>query len=165
MAYAPLTIFSENDGFSVERANQLYVALSRLVDPPYKIYTKPTGEANLTTTSTTYALLDGTADKFNLTITTYGNPVEIGLFGSFTNSVSGAFVYFDIELDGALIGGSANILAGSTVPTATNVMSLAMRRLQAVSAGSHTFKVYWKVTSGTGTLYSIGNPQFYVREI
>lgn len=166
MTYAPVTVFNENDGLSVDRANQIYTALSRLITPPYKIYTKPTGEANLTTTSTTFGTVDNTVDKFNLTIVTFGNPVEIGFNGLVNHSVSGGLITFDVEMDGALLGGASNNWDAIFCASNAGSYRTTWRRIHTVAAGSHTFKLMWKITTaGTGTLYSNSLPQFYVREI
>lgn len=165
MTYAPLSAFAENDGLTVDRLNQVYTAVQRQILFPYKLYDKPTGEANFTTTSTTFVAVDATVDKLNLTITTFGNPVEMLFSGAISNSVANAFTSLDIELDGALIGGASNTYGGVNSAAASQAYPTTLHRIKVLAAGSHTFKLMWKVTSGTGTLHASSNLQFFVREI
>jgi hypothetical protein len=129
--------------------------------------------ANLTTTSTTFVDVEGTAGKFNLTITTTGGDVMVGFAGSVKNSgVAG--ILMDVDLDsGTLLGGDDGILT-ATVGSANHSENLSFVWLEeGLSAASHTFKLQWRVTGGTATMYAGANsgadqdlhPQFWVKEI
>lgn len=111
--------------------------------PPYAYYAPSLAASNITTTSTSFVDLTG----FTVTLTTQGGLVAVW----FNARANGTTVRFDIHQDGLSISGDAD---GLGAPGATGEASI--MRLLAPSAGSHTYKIQWKVTSGTGTVYPAG---------
>lgn len=139
-----------------------------LKDPPTGLYN--VNEAgDYTTTSTSFVDIDAT--NLSLTITTAGGDVMIGFYGSFKESVAN-IIYLDVDMDGSRLGGDDGIIG---LRVSTNVMQDTMSFVylqQSLSAGSHTYKLQWKVKGNTGTLHAgagVANadvhPQFWVREV
>lgn len=130
-----------------------------LKDPTTDVVTLSTA---LTTSSTTFADMTG----LSITITTNGGSVLVGFTGSFTNSNSAAANNITLLVDGVSEGADD----GVAVFVDTDVVSFVWL-VEGVSAGSHTFKLQWKVSAGTATLYAQSSatyfkakPQFWVRE-
>lgn len=98
-----------------------------------------------TTTSATYVDLTDAS----ITLTTTGGRVALGFNGASFNSGANANA-FSFSIDGAAeVGPAAEGLYRLTGTTAAGV---AMTYLtDALSAGSHTFKVRWKTSGGTAT--------------
>ncbi len=120
---------------------------------------------NYTTTSTTMVAVDNT--NMSLTITTGARRCLVGFVGNVGNSASGDFVELDIDIDGTLQGnGSLGMITQNNAgSTAWNNCSFTMLTA-ALTAGSHTFKLFWRA-NGSGTLTMQGsNPPawFYVTE-
>jgi hypothetical protein len=140
--------------------------LNALHAPPSAAY-QLNETANYTTTSTTFVNVDNTDGKLSLTLTTTGGAVMIGFFGY--AYASGNTGFLDVELDGTRIGGDDGLVVFYNNIATTSFVLLKT----GLSAGSHTFKLQWKVAGGgTATLYAgagtIGadvHPQFWVREV
>lgn len=140
--------------------------LNALHAPPTASY-QLNEAANYTTTSTTFVDVDATVGKLSLTITTTGGDVMIGFYGY--AAATGNTGFFDVEMDGTRIGGDDGLAVFYISIATTSFVILKT----GVSAGSHTFKLQWKVASGgTATLYAgagtLGadvHPQFWVREV
>lgn len=138
--------------------------LNALKAPPAAQYTLDES-SNYTTTGSSFVNIDGT--KLSLTIVTSGGDVLIGFTGSV--NPGGFITYFDVEMDGTRIGGNDGILAVAS----SNVTPIPLVYLKTgVSAGSHMFKLQWKTSGGTTTLYAGAgtasydlHPQFWVREV
>ena len=117
------------------------------------------------TNQTTFVDVDST--NLSLTITTTGGDVMIGFHGHV--HANGGNCSFDVAIDGVRDGGDDGyILVYNAYRSPVNFVRL----VQGLDAGSHTFKLQWKVTAGSATLYAgagTGNhdvhPQFWVREI
>jgi len=130
----------------------------------------PTGVRNVNqasdyaTTSTTFVDVDTTNLSFS--INTAGGDVLIVFFGRVNSSTGN--VYFDVSVDGVRIGGDDGLTSG---PSGHHPIAL-MALKQGLSPGTHTFKLQWRVSAGTGTLYAGAgtsgldlHPQFWVREV
>ncbi len=123
--------------------------------------------ANYTTTSSTFVNIDNTDGKLSLTITTTGGDVMVGFVGYVYGS--GNIGYLDVEMDGTRIGSDDGLAIFYNTIATTSFVILKT----GVSAGSHTFKLQWKITAGgTATLYAGAgtsgadlHPQFWVREV
>lgn len=137
--------------------------LEFLKAPPTALYNVNQG-SDYTTTSTSFADVDAT--NLSLNITTAGGDVLIVFMGYGGGT---ARLYFDILIDGVRMAGDDGFLAAvNAVNTPITLVALK----QGLSAASHTFKLQWKVNSGSGTLYAGAgtsgldtHPQFFVREI
>jgi hypothetical protein len=107
--------------------------------------------SNYTTASTSFVDVDAT--DLSITITTGARRALIVANCVVSHSTS-ARVDLDVDLDGARLGQTLGL--ASTRMTATGILhSLAICHLTAVlTAASHTFKLQWKVDTGTGTMYS-----------
>jgi len=106
------------------------------------------GSGNQTTTSTSFVDVTGV----EVTIEVSGH-VMIGFNGMLGTSVIGGWVHLDIEIDGVRVGeddgiAGAKTSAGSRTPVSFTWLS------DELDPGSHDIKLQWKVSSGTGTLYS-----------
>jgi len=116
--------------------------------------------SNYTTTSSTFADVDGT--NLELTITTYGGPVLVFLIGNYTHSSNGVYTAFDIDVDGTREGGTEGLLRPTYASSTTIANVSFVHVIAGLSAGSHTFTLQWKTDSGTATLYaSAGTPCFF----
>jgi hypothetical protein len=120
--------------------------------PPKAYYAPSTGAANITTTSTSMVDLTG----FTVTFTTQGGQVLV----MFLARANGTTVRFDIDVDGVSVTGDSD---GVGAPGATG--EVAVLRLLALTATSHTIKIRWRVTSGTGTIYPAGLCQLVAWEV
>lgn len=144
-----------NDQFTAARANEIYQNLDFLRNPPADIYAPATNASNITTTSTSLVDLTG----FTTSITTQGGAILV-LFRVRANSTNARF---DILLDNISVTGDNDGL-GAVTPASTFGNNCYFVIL-AATAGAHTVKVQWRVTTGTGTVYPAGLGQLYVVEI
>lgn len=138
--------------------------LNALKSPPSAAYTLNEA-ADFTTTSTSF--VDVSASKLALTITTAGGDVLVHFDGRLGAT---ARVYLDVAVDGTRLAGDDGITANGDSGTAESISFT--RLITGLSAGAHTFKLQWKVNTGTGTLYAGAgtsaldlHPQFWVREV
>lgn len=147
--------------------------LDALKDPPTNLYNVDEA-SNYSTTSTSFADVDST--DLALAITTGGGDVMIGFSCNVVVGAASDKVYFNVMVDGVddvaddgLIGISASV---SSVAAPGEPITFTYLK-QGLSAASHTFKLRWKVDTGTtATLYAGAgtasgdmHPQFWVREV
>lgn len=102
----------------------------------------------ITTTSTSF--VDATG--LTVTMTTSGGNVVV-IFTAMASHSGGStqHPFFDLVVDGASQGGTDGITAKSSTGTVGDNVSFVWV-VTGLSSASHTFKIQWKVTSGTGTL-------------
>lgn len=143
------------DQFTEDTVNYIFGDLDFLRNPPADIYTPSTAASNITTTSTTFVDLTG----FTTSITTQGGAIRID-FRVRSNSTNARF---DLLLDNVSITGDNDAL-GAVTPAST-FGNNSFFAIVAASAGPHTIKVQWRVTTGTGTVYPAGLCQLFVTEI
>ncbi len=62
-----------------------------------------------------------------------------------------ADLFIDIQIDGSSVLAKPFLLSG------TNKQLVDISRIFTLGAGSHTVRVLWRVSGGTGTMYSAGN--------
>lgn len=137
-----------------------------LKDPPTDSY-DVNEVADYTTTSATFVDVDAT--DLALTITTTGGDVLVHFHGTTIHSSTNAR-FFDVDMDGARLGGDDGFL---NIGGSDDAIPASFTRLvTGLSAGSHTFKLQWRTSAGTLTMYagagtSAGDvhPQFWVREV
>lgn len=105
-----------------------------------------------TTTSTTFVDVD--AADLAQTLTTTGGNVLVLCTLVVSHPTAGARVEFDLEVDGARQGQDFGLayVYGSAITTQQPV-ALALVA-DGLSAAAHTFKLQWRVSGGTATLYS-----------
>lgn len=100
-----------------------------------------------TTTSTVFVAVD--TSRLSLSLVTAGGDVMIVFVGNIFNSAQSTFV--DIEFDGVMLGGDEGL---ARAPNSHSVCSLCILKT-GVTAGSHTIRLMWRVTSAsTSTLYA-----------
>jgi hypothetical protein len=139
--------------------------LNALKTPPSAHY-ELDESSDYTTTSTSFTDVDAT--KLALTITTTGGDVFVHFHGVVTNSAVEQ-TYLNVDVDGSPVAGDGGI----TFQRGTDTESLSFTRLiSGLEAGEHTFKLRWKVSGGTATLYAGAgtsgfdvHPQFWAREM
>jgi len=136
--------------------------LDALKAPPTDDYVVDEG-ADYSTTSTSWVDVD--SSDLQLTITTTGGDVLIGFYGFHVNASSSC--YFDVTLDGTRIGGDDGLQRAYTGYTPVSFVYLKT----GLSAGTHVFKLQWRVLGATSYLYAGAgttnndlHPQFWVRE-
>lgn len=163
----PKTDWQINEIVDAADMNAIGDNLAALKAPPSAQYTRTS--ADYTTTSTSFVDVDAT--NLAHTITTTGGDVLIVFVAPVTNSASASNVFFDVLLDGVRIGGTDGLII-QTVATAVYASVVCFAVLKTgLAAGSHTFKLQWKVGSGTGRIYAgssagaLDIAQFWVREV
>lgn len=147
--------FAVGDQWTEDYANQVAANIDFLRNYPADIYTPSVAASNITTTSTSMVDLTG----FTTSITTQGGAIEI-IFRVRANSTNARF---DLLVDNVSITGDSDGL-GAVTPASTFGNNCFVA-IVAATAGAHTVKVQWRVTTGTGTVYPAGLGQLYVREI
>ena len=117
---------------------------------------------NITTTSTSLTDVTGAT----VTITTGVYPVAYGTYQQVTHSATAGQTAYNINIDGSLQLGTVgldiqNSVAGWQENGSFSGLSAAL------SAGSHTIKMQWRVLSGTGTIFanSAVSHLFYAYEV
>ena len=158
----PKTNWTTGELVTASDMNAIGENFAALVASPTAAYVTT---ANINISSNISEFIDIDSDNLNLTITTGGGDVLVHFDGSL-NVGDAQFVFLDVEVDGARLGGDNGILSHqmvrvSGVAYADNIVSFT-RLIQNLSAGSHTFKFQWKCT------YSFSlkaGAQFWVREI
>lgn len=147
--------------------------MDALKDPPTD-YVDVNEGADYTTTSTSFVDIDAAGNPdLSLTITTGGGDVFVSFHGTFSHNNAAGVVYLDFTVDGTLHGGDDGIIMGRLHGVADRLLTLSfVRYVTGLAAGSHTFVLRWKISTGTGTLYAGAgtssfdvHPQFLVREI
>jgi hypothetical protein len=118
-----------------------------------------------TVTSTTFVDVDSTNLAATIMLPAAGRCL-IGFVGWGDNSTTNAYTRFDIAIDGTRVGASTyGLVAYRTSSGATNAHNCSFTYLTDVlSAGSHTFKLQWCVSAGTGEIYAdgaVGIPSFW----
>ncbi len=129
--------------------------LNALKAPPTASYILGT---SYSTTSTTYVNVDST--NLALTITTTGGDVVVGFNGAGVMAVLGNSGYLTVSMDNVNVAGAYGI----TFLTSSAVVPISFAfLLRDLSPGVHTFRLQWKVSGSTATLYATG--EFWVREM
>ena len=125
--------------------------------PPGSSFTPATGRVtltsgNITTTSTSFVDLTGAS----ITITTGAHGVLLG-FSASAESTSGSpiQVRMTFAVDGTDQGGTLGLVTETVTTDASDIHNVSFTFLTAaLSAGSHTFKVRWRVSTGTGLIFA-----------
>lgn len=147
-----------------------------LKEPPADDVTLTGVGTNATSSSTSWEPIGGVGTEIyaiTLTLAAGESGLCNGLIGFYGNflGVSSAVTSIDVALDGTRLGigdnGMAACLASSAAP---GIFIGFTHRFTGVAAGSHTFTMYWKVSTGSVTHYRNAgtanadlSPQFWVR--
>lgn len=173
MAWTTPRTWAVGEAITADLLNeQLRDNLSVLKDPGSANYeADETGD--YTTTSSSFVDVDAT--NLALTIETNGGDVLVHFHGSIKNSNAGGIMFFDIDVDGTRHGGDDGCIVVENPDAATASQRIAIsftRLITGLAAGSHTFKLQWKRSAGTITLYAGAgstngdvHPQFWAREV
>lgn len=163
----PNTSWVDNQIVGASDMNEIGENLNYLLAQPNDYY-NVNEASNYQTTGTTFADVDTT--DLGLTITTNGGDVLIGFQGSFVGSTT-LIGYLDVEIDGVRDGGDDGYIE-FVVTTTTDQSGAFVRLKTGLSAASHTFKLQWKTSTGTLTMYAGAgtathdiHPQFWVKEV
>lgn len=150
---------------SLDLNTQLRDNLEALKDPPTASYTL-NETSNYTTTSTAFVDIDAT--RLALTITTSGGDVMAHFHGVI--GAAAGRVNLDLDVDGVRHAGDDGLTRLDTITAPVSFTRL----IRGLSAGTHTFRLQWRVSSGANaTLYAGAgtapqfdlHPQFWVREV
>lgn len=142
--------------------------IAALKTPPSDSYIANEG-ANYSTSSTSFTNVDAT--DFSLDITTTGGDVMIGFYCTVLNSGTGN-TYLEITKDGvAILGDDGMMFVHSSVANIRDPLSFVFL-LTGLAAGTYNFKLQWKVSASTSTMYAGAgtgaadvHPQFWAREV
>lgn len=106
---------------------------------------------DITTASTSLVDLTGVT----VTMTTGSNPVHCGFAAQFANSSASEDVVLNLAVDGVLQMGTAGLRnRGNASAGVVSGVAGFTWMTSALTSGSHTIKVQWSVSAGTGTLYA-----------
>ncbi|MBZ0293888.1 MAG: hypothetical protein K8L99_15090 [Anaerolineae bacterium] len=103
------------------------------------------------TTATGWVNVD--ASNLSITITTAGGDVLVGFHGVCAPA-NDQSIFFDIALDNVRQGGDDGVIACRRTSTQSAVTFSFVRLLTGINAGAHSFRLQWRVSGGTGTLYA-----------
>jgi hypothetical protein len=140
--------------------------LEALKEPPSGNY-ECDETSEYTTTSTSFVDVDAT--NLVMTLATGGGNVMVHFHGNLQHSGSSGRIYLDVEVDGTRVAGDDGIVWGA----GDAIFDLTFTRLiTGLSAGDHIFKLQWKTSAATATLYAGAgtsnkdtHPQFWAREV
>lgn len=142
--------------------NALKTNMEYLLQPNVAVYHHPGTGSDYTVTDTTAQDLDAT--NFNLTITTYGGPVLATFYGMVFGGGSSVSIRMGIiRVDEVShIGRNLfhNFLWEYQRTSQRAIGGIA--RFDGLPAGSHTFRVIWGASGGTGTMDVSHRPRFCV---
>ncbi|GEM_PF-379305 len=165
-------LVTESDLNEQVRDNLNY--LKGRVDTPATAHYTLTETTDYSTSSLTFVDVDNV--KLALTLNTNGGDVLVSFFGAiYAPNTQENAVYFDVAVNGVRRGGDEGVImvaskngSGLTIQTGTFAFTLLVTGL---SAGTHTFKLQWRVLqypmslrSGGTTPYNVRS-QFWVREV
>ncbi len=140
-----LVAYSTTAGYFFDWRGELLTVQGSLASASYK---RTAGD--YTTTSGSFVDVDGT--NLALTIVTGARRVLITVVGvAYNNNSSPQNISFDIDLDGARLGGTAGMTLVESVLSGQRLVNISYVT-DALSAASHTFKLQWSTTGGTATL-------------
>lgn len=154
MAWTSMTNLSTGDLVSEADMDAIRGNIEYLLDPNKQIIKHDNG-ADYTTTSTSFVDVDAT--NLSLTITTNGGPVLVSAAFTWGANTGNITVYFDLDVDGASYTSSKGVhFEYYPASTGSHLGGFSVL-VDGLTAGSHTFKLQWKVGSGTGRIYSNGS--------
>jgi hypothetical protein len=156
MSYStPVTDWAAGDPVLNTDMNRIESNIAYLHNPPFEDHVMDDG-ADYTTSSATFVDVDGGGTELEVSITVDATTVlEIAFCGQIFNALAAAITYFDVTKDGARIGGDDGLWATAIYTSASaSKPGVCFFRYIEVSAGTYIFKLQWKVSAGTTTLYA-----------
>lgn len=158
-SWVDLVNFAPGQLLGSDDANQILENARFLRSPARHFYQRGFGDANYTTTSTTFVNIDGT--NMDVELQTFGGPVRVELHCRIDHTTN-AFAHFDIIVDGVSISNDTN----GVYVAATNAtgLGISFSRLIPLAAGLHTFALQWRTSTGTLTMEVNGLIQFEIHE-
>ncbi len=135
--------------------------LKAQVDAPLAVTSAGSG-AIPTTTSGTFVDVHA---NYVITMTTTGAPLLLGFSGTWKSASSGADCCLDVTIDSTRIGHSSYGLMLMQAASADQVQPFSHLRVISLAAGSHTFRLQWRVSTGTLSINQTATTQFYVVEL
>lgn len=168
----PITFVSNQRLTKAQLQTALRDNMNALKFPPTSVFTAAGMLTDWSTTSTSFTDVDAT--NLALSITTTGNgaagnaDIMIGFTGTLYSSTS-IRIYLRLMVDGVAIDADDGLL----VSEGSGVRPVSFMRLHPnVSAASHTVKLQWKVSGGTGVILANAGTstrdcrsQFWIREV
>lgn len=123
------------------QVNAIGENLEALKDPPQG---NELSSLSGSTSSTSYADMDGTNLSKSITIT--GDTIEVIFVGTFYNNTVGSINYLEVDIDGTAVFECFR----ESVSTGTAYFPISFSiYVDGLSAGAHTVKMRWRTTSGT----------------
>lgn len=170
MTYTDPQTWITGNSISAEELNrEIKDNISALKDPPTDSHIVDQG-ADYTTASTSFTDIDAT--NLKLTITTTGGDVLIGFYGMVSFAAVTNTVFLNITKDGTVIVADDGIQAEQIRHVDQRSAIAFCYLLTSLVADTYEFRMQWKVTASTVTLYAGAgtanadlHPQFWVREI
>lgn len=173
MAYVAPSTQSNGDTISATEWNILVNDIIALKSPPGDDYIMNEAGDKTVSSAAGWTDIDGT--NWSFSITTAGDTVLVGFYGSLTLNTGSGRVYFDVTVGGARQGGDDGLLLTfldqANKPEQVSVAFTYM--LTGLTPGANTIALQWKTSSantvtlyaGAGTSNADVHPQFWVREI
>lgn len=107
--------------------------------------------ASLTVTNTSFEDAAG----LSITGTTGARRCLVGFTGFVYHGSNQAGVYIQLDIDGTDQGGAFGMTGETTVSGGNDAHNASFVYMtDTLTAASHTFKIQWRVTSGTGNMYA-----------
>jgi hypothetical protein len=138
--------------------------LNALKNPP-SAHFEANQASDYTTSQTSFVDVDST--NLALTVVTHGGDVFLHFHGTVNATTA---VFFDVFVDNGRLGGDDGFIREQ--PAGVDRSVSFTRLITGLTAEQHTFKLQWRVNSGSATLYAGAgtankdvHPQFWVREI
>lgn len=130
--------------------------------------------ADVSTTSTSFADVDGVGSEFTISVATSGGRLMVGFVGTINHS-AGTNAYrgfLDVDVDGARVGGDDGLVNFGYSPFAVPCSFVVVTGV--LSVATHTVKLQWKTNNaintltcymGAGTGSADIHPQFWAIEV
>lgn len=104
---------------------------------------------SLSTTSTSFTDATG----LSITMSTGAKRCLVGFTGVVYHNSNAQGIYIQLDIDGTDMGGTYGLVGEYTLTGASDLHNASFVYLtDTLTAASHTFKIQWRVTSGTGNL-------------
>lgn len=149
MTWTTLPDLNDGDVLTGDHMDQIRGNIEYLLNPNSGLVKHNKGSSYYTTST---GFVDVDSENLSIALTTNGGPVLVLFVG--TAYISGATLLFDIAVDGTRFASdNAYGLARLTTPSGNTPVSFAVL-VDGLSAGTHTLKLQWRVTSSIGDLSS-----------